>query len=201
MRSHRKWVVGLVMAMALGAVGCTHQVRPMPKLQGTAGPVLQLRAKYYIAPEERARIHSDTYFALGKANPWNVEIGEALAASFPEALRGVFASVTAAAGPDDMSDADVLLVPAIAQFDISGGSFTSTIQVKVKALGQQRQLAMDEVFNGAPSEGKAGTAWLGGVFGGEAALQRSAEYAFEEVMPKIVAQLRKVYAKQQVPTS
>lgn len=95
----------------------------------------------------------------------------------------------------------MLLVPTIAQFDITGGSFRSRIDVRLKGLGPDRAVTMDEVFHGAPTQGRAGTAWLGGALGGKAALKGSAEYAFRDVMPKIVAHLRTVYARPPVPVS
>jgi hypothetical protein len=184
-----------VAAIALAAA-CTHQVRPVPHLLADSGDRLPLRAKYYLAPTERARVHSDTYFALGKAHTWNIEIGEALATSFPQMLQTVFTSVAAASGPDDVQDADVLLVPAISKFDVTGGDFTSTIEIRVRLAGSVPQAAIEEAFLGTPNEGKAGTAWWGGVFGGEGALRQSAEFAFDDVMPKIRARLKEVLARQ-----
>lgn len=181
-----------VMALGIACAGCTHQIRPMPSMQATSGERLALRAKYYIAPQERAKVHSDSYFALGKAHTWNVEIGEALSSSFPQMLRSLFVTVAQASGPDDLSDADVLLIPSISQFEIGGGDFVSTIQVRVRGLDHSRNVATDEVFLGNPREGKAATAWWGGVFAGSETLQRSAEYAFEDVLPKIQAHLRMI---------
>jgi hypothetical protein len=168
-------------------------VRPTPHIEAIPGDKLPLRAKYYIAPDQQAEVYSDSFFALGKAHTWNVEIGEALAASVPGALRSAFTSVTRASALDDMADADILVVPVITHFEISGRNFRSTIRVKVVAT-DGRVLALNQVFEGAPTKGPAGLAWAGGVFGGSEALRRSAELAFHDVMPKIVAQLRSALA-------
>jgi hypothetical protein len=184
-----------IVAIALAAA-CTHQVKPVPHPLADSGGLLPLRAKYYLAPTERARIHSDSYYALGKAHTWNIEIGEALATSFPQMLQTVFTSVAAASGPDDVKDADVLLVPAINKFELTGGDFTSTIEIRVRLAGGMLQTAIEEAFVGSPNEGKAGTAWGAGVFGGESALRQSTEFAFDDVMPKIRARLKEVLARQ-----
>ena len=186
-------LLALCLLAVLGSVGCTHQVRPDPApLTGQPSP-LALRARYFISPEQRSRVDSDNYYALGLSNTWNIEIGEALAASFPQMLGTVFHSVKEASSAEDIGDADVLIVPRIEAFDVSGGSFTSELKLEVRARGSDGAVLLSQQFEGMPAEGKAGTAWFAGMAGGEGALQQSAAYAFEDVMPKIAHKLREVF--------
>lgn len=177
------------------SAACTHQVRPSPRPVEVSGDKLPLRAKYYLDPVDQKRVHSSSYWALGKAHTWNIEIGEALAASFPQMLQTVFSSVAVASGPQDLEEADVLIVPSINHFALSGGDYISTIEIRVRGVDKAGGVAIDEVILGQPVEGRAGTAWAAGVFGGEAALRGSAEYAFEDVLSRIRARLREVFIK------
>lgn len=152
---------------------------------------MPLRVRYFISPEQKARIDSDNYLALGLAHTWEIQLGEALVRSFPQMLGTVFQSVQEASGPEDIGDADVLIIPRIEHFDVDGGNFVSTLRLAVRARGTEvGALRLNEVFVGTPRDGEAGAAWLGGAFAGGTALQRSAEYAFEDVMPKVARKLR-----------
>jgi hypothetical protein len=187
-------ILALCLFAVLGSAACTHQVRPNPAPMSSKDARLPLRVRYFIAPEQKARIDSDSYFALGYAHTWNIQIGEALVHSFPQMLGTVFQSAQEASSPEDFADADVLIIPEIKDFDVSGGGFVSRLTLAVRAKGSDGVMRLHEEFAGAPKEGKGGTAWLGGAFEGEAALQRSAEFAFEDVMPKIAQKLRDVFA-------
>lgn len=186
--------LGFTLLALLAFTGCTHQVRPNPAPMSTQGAPLALRARYFISPEQKARIDSDSYFALGAAHTWDIYIGEALTRSFPQMLGTVFQSVQEAAGPEDLGDADALIVPEIQFFDVTGGGFVSNLKLTVHSRGSDGTLKVNDLFDGTPSKGKAGTAWLGGVAAGEGALRQSAEFAFEDVMPKVATRLREVFA-------
>ncbi|MCP3143124.1 hypothetical protein [Pyxidicoccus xibeiensis] len=157
------------------------------------GTPLALRARYYISPEQKARIDSDNYFALGAAHTWNIHIGEGLARSFPQMLGTVFQSVQEASGPEDLGDADALIVPEIQFFDVTGGGFVSRLTLKVRARGTDGAIQVTDLFEGTPRQGKGGTAWLGGAMAGETALRQSAEFAFEDILPKIATRLREAF--------
>ncbi|RKH13393.1 hypothetical protein D7V97_05805 [Corallococcus sp. CA053C] len=180
----------------LTLAGCTHQVRPSPAPMSAQGTPLKLRARYFISPEQKARIDSDSYFALGAAHTWNIQIGEALTRSFPQMMGTVFQSVQEASGPEDLGDADALIVPEIEFFDVTGGGFVSQLKLTVRARGSDGAIRVSDLFDGAPRQGKGGTAWLGGAMAGEGALRQSAEFAFEDVMPKVATRLREVFAAQ-----
>lgn len=184
----------LCLLAVLGSVACTHQVRPNPAPLSNQTAPLPLRVRYFISPEQKARLDSDSYFALGAAHTWNIHIGEALARSFPQMLGTVFQSVQEASSAEDIADADVLITPEIQHFDVGGGSFVSKLKLAVHVKGGDGAVRLSEVFEGSPKDGKAGAAWMGGAFAGESALQRSAEYAFEDVLPKIAAKLRAALA-------
>ena len=186
--------LALCLFAVLGSAACTHQVRPNPAPMSAQAAPLPLRARYFIAPEQKERIDSDSYFALGYAHTWNIQIGDALGRSFPQMLGTVFQSVQEASSPEDIADADVLIIPEIQNFDVSGGSFVSKLTLDVRAKGSDGVVRLREEFLGAPREGKGGTAWTSGAFGGETALQRSAEFAFEDVMPKVAQKLREVFS-------
>jgi len=186
--------LALCLLAVLTTVGCTHQVRPNPAPMSAQSTPLALRARYFIAPEQKARIDADSYFALGAAHTWNIHIGEALARSFPQMLGTVFQSVQEASSPEDIGDADVLIVPEIRHFDVTGGGFVSQLKLTVRARGSNGAAQLSDVFEGTPRHGKGGTAWLGGVAAGETALKESAEFAFEDVMPKVATRLREFFA-------
>ncbi|MBN8231207.1 hypothetical protein JYK02_27170 [Corallococcus macrosporus] len=181
----------------LTLVGCTHQVRPSPAPMSNAGNPLALRARYYISPEQKERIDSDSYFALGAAHTWNITIGEALTRSFPQMLGTVFQSVQEASSPDDLGDADVLIIPEIQSFDVHAGGFVSQLKLTVRSKGGQDAVQVSDLFEGASQKSKGASAWLGGTAAGQEALRQSAEFAFEDVMPKVATRLREVFAKAQ----
>lgn len=56
---------------------------------------------------------------------------------------------------------------------------------------------MSDLFECESRQSKAATAWLGGTAGGQELLRQSAEFAFEDVMPKVATRLREVFAKTQ----
>jgi hypothetical protein len=185
--------LALCLFAVLGSVACTHQVRPNPNPLSTQSSPLALRARYYIAPEQKALIDSDSYFALGWAHTWNIQIGQALVTSFPQMLGTVFQSVQEASSPEDIGDADVLIIPEIQHFDVHAGGFVSELSISVRGKGSDGTVRLSEAFAGTPTKGKGGSAWMGGAMAGESALQRSAELAFEDVMPKIAQKLRDVF--------
>jgi len=188
--------LSLCLLLVLGSVACTHQVRPNPAPLRAQSAPLPLRVRYFIPPEQKARMDSDNYLALGLAHTWNIHIGEALARSFPQMLGTVFQSVHEASGSADIADADVLLIPKIEHFDVGSGNFVSELRLAVHARGAEGEaVLLNEVFVATPKDGEAGAAWVGGAFAGQTALQRSAEYAFEDVMPKIAQKLRDVFSK------
>ncbi len=188
--------LSLCLLLVLGSVACTHQVRPNPAPMGAQAAPLPLRARYFIPPEQKARMDSDNYLALGLAHTWNIHIGEGLARSFPQMLGTVFQSVHEASGSADIADADVLIIPKIEHFDVGGGNFVSELRLAVRARGPDGEaVLLNEVFVATPKDGEAGAAWMGGAFAGQTALQRSAEYAFEDVLPKIARKLRDVFSK------
>ncbi|MGE6757436.1 hypothetical protein ACQKGO_05425 [Corallococcus interemptor] len=181
----------------LACVGCTHQVRPSPAPMSNAGTPLALRARYFISPEQKARIDSDSYFALGAAHTWNITIGDALTRSFPQMMGTVFQSVQEASSPDDLGDADVLIIPEIQFFDVHAGGFVSELKLTVRSKGGQDTVQMSDLFEGASQKSKGASAWLGGAAAGQEALRQSAEFAFEDVMPKVATRLREVFIKAQ----
>ncbi|MFP2899002.1 hypothetical protein [Corallococcus sp. 4LFB] len=185
----------------LSLVGCTHQVRPSPAPMSTAGTPLALRARYFISPEQKARIDSDSYFVLGAGHTWNITIGEALTRSFPQMMGTVFQSVQEASSPDDLGDADVLIVPEIQYFDVNGGGFVSKLKLTVRSRGSQDAVQVSDLIEGESQKSKAASAWLGGAAAGQEALRQSAEFAFEDVMPKVATRLREVFAKTQAKAS
>ncbi|RKH54214.1 hypothetical protein D7X55_00425 [Corallococcus sp. AB049A] len=162
-----------------------------------AGTPLALRARYFISPEQKARIDSDSYFALGAAHTWNITIGEALTRSFPQMMGTVFQSVQEASSPDDLGDADVLIIPEIQFFDVHAGGFVSELKLTVRSKGGQDTVQMSDLFEGASQKSKGASAWLGGAAAGQEALRQSAEFAFEDVMPKVATRLREVFIKAQ----
>ncbi|WP_147445408.1 hypothetical protein [Corallococcus aberystwythensis] len=185
----------------LALVGCTHQVRPSPAPMSNAGTPLALRARYFISPEQKERIDSDNYFVLGAAHTWNISIGEALTRSFPQMMGTVFQSVQEASSPDDLGDADVLIVPEIQFFDVNGGGFVSKLKLTVRSRGSQDAVQVSDLFEGESQKSKAASAWMGGAFAGEEALRQATEFAFEDVMPKVATRLREVFAKTQAKAS
>ncbi|MBZ4329939.1 hypothetical protein [Corallococcus sp. AS-1-12] len=181
----------------LAFVGCTHQVRPSPAPMSNAGTPLALRARYFISPEQKARIDSDSYFVLGAGHTWNITIGEGLTRSFPQMMGTVFQSVQEASGPEDMGDADVLIVPEIQYFDVNGGGFVSQLKLTVRSRGSQDAVQVSDLIEGESQKSKAASAWLGGATAGQEALRQSTEMAFEDVMPKVATRLREIFAKTQ----
>lgn len=191
----KKLVLPLLALLAL--VGCTHQVRPSPAPMAYQGTPLALRARFYISPEQKALIDSGKYFALGAGHTWNITIGEALTRSFPQMMSTVFQSVQEASGPDDLGDADVLIIPEIQSFSVHAGGFVSELKLTVHSKGGQDSIQMKDLFEGASQKSKGASAWLGGAASGEETLGQSAAFAFEDVMPKVATRLREVFAKSQ----
>ncbi|WP_147446951.1 hypothetical protein [Corallococcus sp. CA054B] len=185
----------------LAFVGCTHQVRPSPAPMSNAGTPLALRARYFISPEQKARIDSDSYFVLGAGHTWNITIGEGLTRSFPQMLGTVFQSVQEASSPEDMGDADVLIVPEINYFDVNGGGFVSQLKLTVRSRGSQDAVQVNDLIEGESQKSKAASAWLGGAMAGQEALRQSTEMAFEDVMPKVATRLREIFARTQAKAS
>ncbi|CAM4026027.1 hypothetical protein [Corallococcus exiguus] len=185
----------------LAFVGCTHQVRPSPAPMSNAGTPLALRARYFISPEQKALIDSGKYFALGFTQTWDIYIGEALTRSFPQMMGTVFQSVQEASSPDDLGDADVLIIPEIQFFSVHAGGFVSELKLTVHSKGGQDSVSMRDLFEGASQKSKGASAWLRGGASGEETLGQSAAFAFEDVMPKVATRLREVFAKAQAKAS
>lgn len=190
----RPALVLLVGAFGLLGPGCAHVIQPNPHVTVAVEPRLPVRARYYIAPEDRERAVVESFFALGQRNTWRIEVGQALARALPLQLEAIFAAVHPASTPDDLGDADVLVWARVSRFGVGANTFCSGVELSVRVVDAARRTLLEERFLGAPLEGTSEAVAYFGYSGGEWALQRSAEYAFEEALPKLAWRLGQLWS-------